>query len=330
MIVIVATKDDQGVGGVVEALHRMGRRDVLWLDLEKSIDDVILESRAGPEGVHWSIRSRENPEWVADPTTISAVYWRRPVRYLGSPFMGIPTSENLDAVEVFWSVRWHLESLPARLFPLGHPWMFARAENKHRQMEAALKVGFDVPPTLHSNNISALREFIADQEEVAVKALRMPAVTATGEVHRARHIACKSFRADFLNERLARLERGQLFCQKAIRRTHDLRITVLPQRTICAAIDTTTLEGNKLDWREDSMTREHRIIGVEPAFERQLRQFLAEMELTAGYFDFAVPDEGPPIFFECNTNAQWHWIELVTGYPVAESIARELAGVGGA
>jgi hypothetical protein len=327
MIIIVAVESDEAMQEVVVALAAQGRTDVLLLDLEKAFDSVVLNSRVEATGVHWSIQSRANPSLIATPDNITAVYWRRPFSYIGSPFLGIPTSSNLDQLEIFWSIRWHIESLPASLFPLGHPWVFARAENKHRQMETALKVGFTVPPTIHSNDPSLLREFISEHEEVAIKALRMPAVTATGEVHQARHIACKSFKAEFLNARLNTVDRCQLYCQPAIQRTHDLRITVLPHETICAAIDTTKLVGNKLDWREDSLDLPHQILPVEPAFEAQLRQFLKEMELTSGYFDFAVPETGPPIFFECNTNAQWFWLEKVTGYPFAAAIARELAGV---
>lgn len=324
MIVIVATTGDVAMSGVVKALAKMGRTDVLWLDLEQAHDQVTLCSQVDATGMRWSIQSRARPELIANPETITAVYWRRAISHIGSPFLGIPTSANLDHLEVFWSIRWHLESLPAHLFPLGHPWIFSQAENKHRQMETALKVGFTIPPTLHSNAPSLLQAFIAEQEEVAIKALRMPAVSATGEVQRARHISCKSFTAAYLNDRLSKVESGQLYCQKKIQRPHDLRITVLPQETICAAIDTTDLVGNNLDWREHSLKHKHTIVPVEPAFESQLRAFLAEMGLTAGYFDFAAPVDGPLVFFECNTNAQWAWLEQVTGHPYSEAIAKAL------
>ncbi len=325
MIVIVATEEDVAVRDVVRALHIMGRRDVLWLDLEKAHDQMLFESRVENGAATWRISSRQDPALSVSEENVSAVYWRRPISYLGSPFMGIPTSANLDFVEIFWSIRWHLEALPAQLFPLGHPWIFGRAENKHRQMAAALKVGFEVPPTLHSNNPAQLQEFISTQQKVAIKALRMPAVTTTGSVKDARHIACKSFAAEELNAHLSGRDRCQLYCQSAIDRDYDLRITVLPHQTICVAIDTTSLEGNKLDWREDSLQRHHELLPVEPEFERQLRAYLLEMELTAGYFDFAVPKSGRPVFFECNTNAQWHWMEVVTGFSFSQAVAQELA-----
>ncbi len=324
MIVIVATATDTAIGLVVEALERLGRTDVLWLDLETALDDVILDSRISGGRLEWSIRSKKRPELLATADTISAVYWRRPISYLGSPFMGIPTSANLDAVEIFWSIRWHLESLPASRFPLGHPWAFARSENKHRQMETALELGFRLPDTLHSNVPDELAAFALSHSPVALKALRMPAVSTSGEVQRARHLSCRSFDGEDLARRLAGRERCQLYCQEAIARQCDWRITVLPHQTICAEIDTSPLEGNKLDWREHSLELPHRIVVLDPAFEAQLRAYLAKMDLTAGYFDFAVPEEGPPVFFECNTNAQWLWIQQVTGYPIAEAIAKEL------
>lgn len=324
MIVIVATSCDTAVGLVVESLERLGRSDVLWLDLETAMDDVVFDSRISAGEMRWSFYSKKKPDLVFSPETITTVYWRRPFSYLGSPFSRIPTSANLDAVEIFWSIRWHLESLPASKFPLGHPWVFACSENKHRQMEVAAELGFRLPETLHSNVPARLADFTRGHSPVAIKALRMPAVSTTGEVHRARHLSCRSFDGETLAGQLEERERCQLYCQEAIIRKRDWRITVLPHQTICAEIDTSPLEGNKLDWREHSFELPHRIVDLEPAFEARLRAFLAEMDLTAGYFDFAVPDEGPPVFFECNTNAQWLWIQQVTGFPIAEAIAREL------
>ena len=99
---------------------------------------------------------------------------------------------------------------------------------------------------------------------------------------------------------------------------------VFPHQTILAEIDTTQLPDNKLDWREQLGELNYRIVPIDPEFDRKLREFLALMELKTGYFDFAQPDEGPPVFFECNTNAGWLWIEALTGHPIAETIAREL------
>jgi hypothetical protein len=295
------------------------------LDLETAFEDLSVEFKADSHGVRWFIQPKADPLRHFGAEDVSAVYWRRPVRVLGSPFLGIPTSKNLDALEIFWSVRWLLEALPENLFPFGHPASFTRGENKHRQLAVARQVGFVIPETCHSNNLTVLDDFVTCRQEVAIKAMRMPAVSSEGTVKDARHIACRSFPSELISTRLHSVERTQLYCQQVIRRKSDFRIMVLPQETIAAEIDTSALEAGKLDWREHTLDLTHRIVTIDPAFDRQLREFLRIMGLSAGYFDFAVPEEGPPVFFECNTNAGWFWIEKLTGYPIAEAIARELA-----
>ena len=327
MIVIIASAGDEAATAVADALRRLGHKDIFWLDLETGFEKVSLNFRADQSGgVRWTIQSRTDPSLVLDQGNITAVYWRRPLKMLGSPFLGIPTPANLDPLEVFWSLRWIIEALPPSLYPLGHPYSYARAENKHRQLATALQVGFTIPSTCHSNEPSQLIDFVSSQSEVAVKAMRMPAISANATPEDARHIACKSFTADFLVERLKKVERTQLYCQQALKRSRDLRIMVFPHETILVEIDTTQLPGNKLDWREQLGELNYRIVPIVPEFDRQLREFLSLMELKAGYFDFAQPDDGPPVFFECNTNAGWLWIEAVTGHPIAEVIARELMG----
>ena len=48
------------------------------------------------------------------------------------------------------------------------------------------------------------------------------------------------------------------------------------------------------------------------------------MGLTWGAFDFGVTDDGDWVFFECNPNGQWLWIELQAKYPLAGVVADEL------
>jgi hypothetical protein len=328
MIVIVTYEEDLAAKAVQDALARQGRTGVFWLELENCQSKYQFTLTADDSSISWRLSRRDQPEIVLTPDKISSVYWRRAVKSPGSRLLSLPTPDILDDYEMFWSVRWALEALPHDLFPLGHHLAHAKAENKHRQVAAALKQGWKIPRTCHSNDTAMLSAFAFAEGSVAIKALRVPALVRPGEEDKARHIACKSFDAETLVPRLEGAGSTQLFCQQVIKRSHDLRIMVFPSQTIAAEIDVRPLENNKLDWREQSLDLPHRIIPVDAAFDRQLRGYLAEMGLKAGYFDFAVPaDGGAPVFFECNTNAQWLWIEMVTGHPIAEAIARELAGL---
>jgi hypothetical protein len=324
MILIVTAAEDITAKVVIDALHALGRRDVFRLNLEAAHDDYAFTWTAGRHGITWSLRSHVDPATVVTSENVRAVYWRRLAVAQDGPMMSIPQSGRLDHHEVFWSLKWLLESLPARLFPFGHPEAHAAGDNKHRQTAAALRTGFTLPESCHSNDIAALRDFIRERQEVAIKAMRVSAVTTTGHAADARHIACKAFDPDFLAAQLEEAGPTQLFCQEAMQRRQDLRIMVFPHETVAASIDTTGLPDNKLDWRESTLDVAHGIVPLPEAFEAQLRQFLSLMGLTAGFFDFAQPEEGPPVFFECNTNAEWYWVEWMTGHPLSEAVAREL------
>lgn len=49
--------------------------------------------------------------------------------------------------------------------------------------------------------------------------------------------------------------------------------------------------------------------------------YLDELGLRFGAFDFALTDDGAPVFLECNPNGQWGWLEDATGLPIAAAIA---------
>jgi len=328
MIAIVAPGDDLSAKAVAEALERMGRSDVLWIDLEKAFETLTVSWRTDSGSLRWSVLApaQAGGPRQMDQRDVSAVWWRRATRSLDSGFLRFPESSNLDAFETFWSLRWLLEALPDSAFPLGHPGPLERAENKHLQFKAAMETGFATPESCQSNDLAALKDFVLSQSAVAVKALRLPSITPKGEYdwRSARTIACKSFPPALLLEKLRGVTSTQLFCQRAITRTRDLRVFVLPHSVIAAEIQLSNLPENVLDWRPGLESSALRIVPIEPAFERQLREFLARMHLKAGHFDFALPDEGPPVFFECNPNGQWDWIQRLTGHPVAEAVAREL------
>src|SRR5262245_53223646 len=140
MIVIVAPKDDPHARAVAGALARARSPEPFWIDLERAFEDLALEWHADDGGNTWRVTSREKQP-VLEPRQIHSIYWRRATAALTSPFLKLPRSENLDAHEIFWSLRWLLEALPEERFPLGHPQSHARAENKHRQLETARQCG---------------------------------------------------------------------------------------------------------------------------------------------------------------------------------------------
>ncbi|OKH31985.1 hypothetical protein NIES2101_41085 [Calothrix sp. HK-06] len=53
-------------------------------------------------------------------------------------------------------------------------------------------------------------------------------------------------------------------------------------------------------------------------------KFIAYMKafgINFGCFDIAYSKSGEYVFFECNPNGQWLWIEELTGAPISKAVA---------
>jgi hypothetical protein len=262
--------------------------------------------------------------------TYSAIWWRRPRALQDKLLLAFPLSEEIAAAEAFHAFRFACEALPRGLFPLGHPLPMEQAGNKLLQLRVAQQVGLTVPATLVGNDPVAHREFLQQHERVVVKPLF--ANVAYDKVNRGQAVQelwCRGLGAPTLLAHLTSDRPVQLMMQAAVAKVRDWRITVLPTQTFCCEIDSSSLSADEPDFRPKTMNLPHRMIPVSAEFDRQLREFLGALELPAGYFDFAVPADGRPVFLECNTNAQWLWIEHLTGVSISGEIARCLAGQAG-
>lgn len=99
------------------------------------------------------------------------------------------------------------------------------------------------------------------------------------------------------------------FVQEYIEKAFELRVTVVGNRIFACRIDSQLQQDDtgKIDWRQGYGT------------------YLRRMGLNFGCFDFIVTPSGEYVFLECNPNGQWLWVELETGLPISEAIARWLA-----
>ncbi|MFC5183451.1 hypothetical protein [Actinomadura harenae] len=49
-------------------------------------------------------------------------------------------------------------------------------------------------------------------------------------------------------------------------------------------------------------------------------RYLKVFGLEFGCFDFGLTERDEPVFFECNPNGQWSWLEERTGAPIAGDV----------
>lgn len=328
LLLIAPAEDDHGQA-VLAALDARNCTDYARLDVANGLERLRLtwhgEADAEP---HWVMEGLDGPCPRVDSRRLRSVWLRRWVcnQRFGTRSEGDETPGKLlpdDANELFQACQLVILQQPGEAFPLGHPHLHQRAENKPWQLAVARRVGFSVPATIYSSDRAELATFARAHPTVVVKPLSSSSfIDEDGTLQPLR---ARSYSGEGLAELIDGDDRPtQLYLQEAIRKVADLRITVIPGACWCCEIDTATLPEGDPDWRSWHDSFPHRILPVEAEFERQLREFLAAMELTAGYFDFALLGDGRRVFFEVNTNAEWFWVQRLTGAPIAASIAEAL------
>lgn len=317
MISIVSYSDDAHADLVEKALQEGGFSDFVRLDLEQahgSADLSITDHK-------WQIVTGHVKATV-DSSNVTTVWWRR------TGTRATPTSEALiseiDYTECYWAVRWLLESLPSSCFPFGHPNRLRAAENKLAQLSVARAVGFRVPATCISNNKAILTAFALGHEWLVVKPFYASVVR--DEQGREQSLYAAPVERQLLVNKLEEsAEPVQLLCQERIWKCRDVRVLFFPDgENFACEIDASALPKAEVDWRPNTMAYPHSIISLPATIQSKAAQYLARLGLTSGSFDFGITKDDEWVFFECNPNGQWLWMELKTGFELARKVASVL------
>lgn len=321
MLVIVTHELDPHADAVMMVLRRDGFGDILRIDLETVGTRFTLKIEPVSGGC--LIHSRDVADRRCASTDLTTIWWRRSGRLGISAERSLnPTPETLDATEIYHGVKWMLESLPAQRFPLGHPDRMRPAENKILQLQVASELGFKTPAPLFTNHAAHLGDFTHENGDLVIKPLKTSYVYRPDDQQSISLYAHRCTGEEALA--LSGDEPGfALYCQTRIEKKADIRVNVFPSEAVACRIDNNAL-GDAVDWRPTTMKHDHEIVSLPPALEAQCRAFLERMGLRWGAFDFALTPDDKWIFFECNPNGQWLWIQTKTGFPISEIIAREL------
>jgi len=251
---------------------------------------------------------------------VRAAYYRRP----GTPEPH-PTSDpaTRDYLAAEWSAvtRSLWNALEGRW--LSSPFAILRAEDKPRQLELAVSLGFDVPETLISNDFTPVESLVASGGIVG-KPLRHSLVERgeAGEV-------LFTTRLDPLRlmDRQA-VGLAPVIYQREVRKAFDVRVTVIGDKVFAAAIHSQDHDETEVDWR--SGTRHdlrHEAIELPPDVAAQCLALTAALGLRYGAIDLVADAGNRHWFLEINPNGQWAWIERRTGQPLAEAIVDALLAI---
>lgn len=210
---------------------------------------------------------------------------------------------------------------------IGYPLDDIQASSKIYQKIIAQSVGFIIPQTVITNNLSALQNFITTADYFALKPMKADSIQI-GDDHQ---MVFYSRRVS--SEQLNSLDENGFvnapnFIEEYIDKKYEIRLTMVGNQPFAAKIESQAmLEGKgKEDWREgyDHGISFTPIILDEQIIEKCIN-YLKKINLNFGCFDFVVTKSGEYIFLECNPNGQWLWIEEDTKMDISGAIVSWLS-----
>lgn len=315
LVVTASTLGDEGVTNVLAALARRGRR-VITLDSARfpltSTISVDLDGETWDDGVRHDLRD------------VGAV-WHRHSDIGGA--LGDALDETWRDAVVRQSDLGIMEIAVDRdCLHVDHPDRAEAVPGAVGLLRLARTAGLDVPRTLVSNRPDDIRAFVASCRGGAVrKLLHSSSVLIQTEegVQRGKTEAVSP--DDLLHD--ASLLACPIVWQERVPKARELRITCVGRRLFVASVDSTRSEKGGVDWRQDpALVGSFAVDTLPPTVEAAIQRLLDRLRLNFATIDVIRTPDGRHVLLEVNTVSFFDFVERATGLPIAEEIAKLLAG----
>lgn len=216
-----------------------------------------------------------------------------------------------------------LASLKA--FRVDHVHHIRHAENKQLQLQVAREVGLDTPRTLTTNDPGAVHSFAKSCEDgMITKMLSSFAIYDEGK-------ELVVFTNPVKPEDLANLS-GLSLCpatfQELLSKALEIRVTVVGQRVMSAAVDSQVSARAGHDWRRDGvrMIQDWQPYQLPIEIEEKILRLMDHFSLNYGAIDIILTPDGRHVFLELNPCGEFFWLERAPGLPISDAIADLLLG----
>ncbi|MEU1306954.1 ATP-grasp ribosomal peptide maturase [Streptomyces shenzhenensis] len=201
---------------------------------------------------------------------------------------------------------------------MNHPDAARRARHKPWQLRLAQRSGLPVPATLITTFPQAAREFSERFPDLVVKPVsgahpqEPPRAVPTSRVAPDTDFAAVAF--------------GPTLLQRRVPKLADIRLTAVGDRLFAARKTVEPdADPDDVDVRFSPSLSPWNPVEVPPRVATAVHAYLSGAELAYGAFDFAEDADGIWWFLECNQSGQFGFVEMDTGQPIADAIARWLA-----
>ncbi len=200
-----------------------------------------------------------------------------------------------------------------------------RCDHKELQLRRAAELGLDIPRTLFSNDPDEVRAFFdVTGGRMISKMQHSFAIYREG----IENVVFTNVIAPGDLEDLSGLAYCPMVFQEHLDKDIELRVTVVGQKVMAAAIDSQKWEHTKTDWRRDGIGLLHdwTPTTLPPDVEQGLLRLVSEIGLNYAAADFVITRDGRCVFLEVNAVGEFYWLEKSPGLPIVDSIAQVLLG----
>jgi glutathione synthase/RimK-type ligase-like ATP-grasp enzyme len=317
ILIVTRSGDSEAPVAVARALEARGERSYRFdTDLFPTELRLVLDERGGGR--------LSGPEGVLELEDVSAVWYRRSAMGARIPQELEPQLRQPSVEESRRLVFGMLAALG--VFQVDTLEKVRRAEHKPLQLELARSLGLEVPRTLMTNDPEAVRAFAASCPGGVVTKM-MSSFAVYDEQGQEQVVFTNPLSARDL-EQLDGLDLCPMTFQERLDKAVELRVTVVGERVMAAAIDSQVLPGARHDWRREGLAL---IDAWQPytlpePIQQGVLGLMDALGLNYGAFDFIVTPEGRHVFLEVNPAGEFMWLMRHPGLPIAEALADVLAG----
>ncbi|MFL5350502.1 MAG: MvdC/MvdD family ATP grasp protein [Hyalangium sp.] len=316
ILIVTRSGDSEAPVAVTRALEARGERSYRFdTDLFPTELRLVLDERGGGR--------LSGPAGVLELEEISAVWYRRSAMGARIPRELEPQLRQPSVEESRRLVFGMLAALG--VFQLDALEQIRRAEHKPLQLELARSLGLEVPRTLMTNDPEAVRAF-AESCPGGVVTKMMSSFAVYDERGHEQVVFTTPLSARDL-ENLEGLELCPMTFQERLDKAVELRVTVVGEQVMAAAIDSQVLPGARNDWRREgvALIEAWQPYTLPEHVQQGVLGLMEALGLNYGAFDFIVTPEGRHLFLEVNPAGEFMWLMRHPGLPIAEALADVLA-----
>lgn len=317
-------------------LHSIPIRDVhceeLGVELaQRGVPHLCLHTEEFLQSCRMSLRlgqAGETPGVLHLPTGDLALDEVRSVWFRG-PGIHVGEAPGMDAEAAVFARReaegalFGLMGVLGDAFWVNPPRGVYAAEDKMAQLRLARSLGLLIPRTLVTNDPAAAREFYsACRGDVILKTFgRLAGYDADG---REKLILTNRVLTEHLDEMQA-VRHAPCFFQEYVPKDVELRVTVAGRQVFAAEIHSQQSAQSRDDYRRyDLENTPYRACTLPPRVEDACLRVVEHYGLSYGALDLIRRPDGAYVFLEINANAQFLWIQDMTGMPILQALAEML------